>query len=509
MRAKKYFNDIHGEKNPQIVYSDIGFRMEDPITQELIGVVILHETASQVFGALHQLTLTNQHHLKLAQQLVTLFVLDARRVKGLGGPTARLLKVFSELTDLPGHIDINRVAESLTQESDAQLCAIFLTTEPGAVSNLPKEPVATLSAASANLQRFVDQITVGASDGRIGRAFSSGVSERLQTDEDCKSIGKCGQAFTQCLAPHTLSNVLIVPFSVDKVVTGVIVLVNQKPEQVIDDNLQDTLTVWLSVLGAFMWVVKSIEKSIEAHEEARSAHSFALKASDVVHRVNAPLHLMINASNNLQYLNLKPEQRTECFQDLNQGIETIANAVRTQFRVIDRPEPVEAVKLGELVERTLKSRRRGDQNMGFQLISKFDPNLTLSGNYDDFVLVLNQLIDNSLKHGTMPNSDVQKDTPVTLEIIIEGSQDIEDGVHLGKVCIRDNGPGFDKERIASPFSVTATAGTSTLAQHGRGLKLCKQLLKQYGADIHLKNGSNQGAVVILHCQLWKKKYHVT
>ncbi|MBL7016336.1 MAG: transporter substrate-binding domain-containing protein [Kiritimatiellales bacterium] len=120
-------------------------------------------------------------------------------------------------------------------------------------------------------------------------------------------------------------------------------------------------------------------------------------------------------------------------------------------------------------------------NKQLKLENQIDPNLRITADEQRLGAVLRNLINNAIKFSP-PSSSIE----VAAEMLEEGL----------KVIVRDYGTGMDEQiirRLLDGGTVQSVRGTAGEKGSGMGLNLCRQFLKEVGAEIHIESSLGEGS----------------
>ncbi|HYG24847.1 MAG TPA: ATP-binding protein [Verrucomicrobiae bacterium] len=209
--------------------------------------------------------------------------------------------------------------------------------------------------------------------------------------------------------------------------------------------------------------------------------SLGRMSAGIIHEINNPLNFATTGLFTLRNKgkHLPPEQRdeyTEVLQDVEEGLKRVKTIV-SDLRMFSHPntEQLDDVEVAQVVGSALRflSSECKDRVVVEQNIPAGQ---TIWANKNKLIHVITNLLQNAID--AMKGKTWENEQPT---IVISGR--VENGRSI--LCIRDNGPGIEREhldKIFDPFFTTKDVGEGM----GLGLSICYRIVQEYGGRIAVK-----------------------
>jgi len=169
------------------------------------------------------------------------------------------------------------------------------------------------------------------------------------------------------------------------------------------------------------------------------------------------------------------------------GIESMLENLLSWSRLQSGTMPIEpvALRVDEMVDHAFESYRGAAQAKNITLESSSDESVFALADPHALKTVLNNLVNNAVKF-----------TPGGGTVGV----DIETGIGVVRITVRDTGVGIPADKIERVFSidqVVRTRGTAGEKGSGLGLSLCKDLVDQMHGRLELSSTKDAGTTVVL------------
>lgn len=142
---------------------------------------------------------------------------------------------------------------------------------------------------------------------------------------------------------------------------------------------------------------------------------------------------------------------------------------------------LEALPLREIIENAVASRQREIAEKALEIRSDVENNLYVQGDRERLLLILAQLLSNSIKY--TPHAGI-----VTIEARAKQASAV--------ISIRDKGIGIPAEELPHIFERFYQSGDPLTRQYGGlgvGLAVAKELVELHGGRIWVESATNQGS----------------
>lgn len=211
--------------------------------------------------------------------------------------------------------------------------------------------------------------------------------------------------------------------------------------------------------------------------------------ADVSHELRTPLASIHVCLQSLQHYDMKPEERQEFLQDINQETQRLIYLVEDLLELTRREEVAdkrEHVALGKLIEEVLSTSIPRATRKELKLFKELPddlPHFNISP--EAFKRVLFNVLDNAIKF-----------TPAGGWLKVSAAKGQEN------VCItvQDTGHGIPEEElplIFERFYRVDQARSRDLGGSGLGLAICKEIMELYGGTITVESQEEKGSTFYL------------
>lgn len=140
-----------------------------------------------------------------------------------------------------------------------------------------------------------------------------------------------------------------------------------------------------------------------------------------------------------------------------------------------------SLKVADLLQKLMENYQRESGRIVFLPVASY---ITITADETLIMTVLRNLIDNSLKYSCSDSK------PVEISVI-KGNEKVT-------IQIEDDGPGIPEDKlpyIFEPFYRVDQSRSRKTGGYGLGLHLCKRIMDLHGAEIGLKNKTEQQGVI--------------
>ncbi len=149
-----------------------------------------------------------------------------------------------------------------------------------------------------------------------------------------------------------------------------------------------------------------------------------------------------------------------------------------------------AFMLNEIVAKSIDIFQAVAETKEVGLILEHNAPAQLLGNRDQWIQVLNNLIDNALKYTPQGGT-------VFISLTTFTSDDFQPGVTLARLIVRDTGIGIEEEDIAKVFQRFFRADRSRtrltdVPGSGLGLSICRAVVESHGGSIRCESKLGEG-----------------
>lgn len=246
----------------------------------------------------------------------------------------------------------------------------------------------------------------------------------------------------------------------------------------------------------FEMMIKKIKEQIKIIEEDRdmlkeSEAQNKIFFDNVTHELKTPITVIMGYAQAIQENDITDKKL------FNKSISYIFNeSKRLNNMVVDLLElsktssmnfsyNFEKVDIGELVRMTSDEMNIKGKKYNIDICCSTMENLFLSGDRDRLKEVIINLIDNSIKYGSV-NSKIEVSVYKENNIIF--------------IKVKDEGEGISEESIEKlfdPFYRVSKKASRELGSAGLGLTIVKNIVEKHGGSIEIKSKINEGTEVII------------
>ncbi len=150
-------------------------------------------------------------------------------------------------------------------------------------------------------------------------------------------------------------------------------------------------------------------------------------------------------------------------------------------------------KLNEIVVKSVDIFQAIAETKGISLIIEHNTQAELMGNRDQWIQVLNNLIDNALKY-------TPEGGRVSVSLSTITTEKSEPVMTMARLIVRDNGIGIEEEDMAKVFQrfFRADRSRTRLADvpgTGLGLSICKAVVESHGGTIQCQSKFGEGTTI--------------
>jgi signal transduction histidine kinase len=182
---------------------------------------------------------------------------------------------------------------------------------------------------------------------------------------------------------------------------------------------------------------------------------------------------------------------SESFDDLDAMRRSILDTVSTMDRLLNAerlrrgkmPVRLSAVNLKTLLDDLAKSLHYQAEDRGISLLIEAPHDCPLVSDRDLISMILQNLALNAIKYS--PTG-----TKVTLSAKTSGG-------NVGQICVRDQGPGIEPEKLNSIFAPFTRGETHGQSGSGLGLFIARQAADLLGANLRAESTPGQGTAFYL------------
>lgn len=182
---------------------------------------------------------------------------------------------------------------------------------------------------------------------------------------------------------------------------------------------------------------------------------------------------------------------SESFEDLDAMRRSILDTVSTMDRLLNAerlrrgkmPVRLSAVNLKTLLEELAKSLHYQAEDRGISLMVETPHDCPLVSDRDLIAMIIQNLALNAIKY-----------SPTGTKVILSAKTS---GGNAGEICVRDQGPGIDPEKLNSLFAPFTRGETHGQAGSGLGLFIARQAADLLGAALRAESKPGHGTAFYL------------
>jgi signal transduction histidine kinase len=210
----------------------------------------------------------------------------------------------------------------------------------------------------------------------------------------------------------------------------------------------------------------------------------------ISHDLRSPIASLKGLCGGLFDEELSAEEKGPVRESLLEQLETVSDLTENLLRWASLsfskkgPEETEDIDISGIVEQNISLVHLHSQSKNIEINNDIPFGLKTRANKDHMVIVLRNLISNSIKY-----------TPFNGRIDISG---VDLKTHV-QIRVADTGIGLSSEQLSKLFTYTHsnTYGTNGEKGIGLGLILCKEYVESNGGKIFISSELNAGTTVIL------------
>ncbi|MFL9831740.1 CheR family methyltransferase [Flavobacterium sp. ST-87] len=360
-----------------------------------------------------------------------------------------------------------------------------------------------------------------------GEAIINTIHEPLLIIDDYFFIKKANQAFYQCFKTteaeienqslfeigncqwnipgfkEQISKILNEQLVIEKskveiVCDGIgkkIMLINAGPIQVLnEDHILLTFNDITELVNANELLVA---KKLEIQKYHHQLEAFTTAASDVLHEPLRKIHMFskrtFDNESNISELGKHYLERIQYLvTNMSQLIDDVINYSRVNF--LERE--YKKTDLNKLFKKIIRDLKEIISQKNAEILVDNLPELNIIP--QQIQQLFTQLIINSLiftKEGVIPQIKIEAHTPSHKEIMDWNG---EPEINYVKICIIDNGIGFEKEYETTVFNPFYRLHQNTFKGSGLGLTLVKKIVANHQGFIKAVSKKNRGTTMIIY-----------
>ncbi len=279
-----------------------------------------------------------------------------------------------------------------------------------------------------------------------------------------------------------------------------LVEVNEKLEIEIEEHKRDQLALTRESEARNLAEIKHLQATQEVEKHSKMA-SVGVLAAGITHEINQPLNAIKVTADSIKYWNSKnkgvlPEIFVDQMSLISKGVTRISNIIKHMRDFWIDPKTIidEKIDVNLVIKAAMNLTIEQMKSHKISKKLKLSP-LPLFINCN--TIHLEQIIINIVINAINALDRVDRDDKI---IYIESRE--ENG--LGKILIKDNGPGLPTENSEELFDLFFSKGKKEGGM-GLGLAIVKRYVEKYNGIIEAKNNTGKGASFLLSFPLHNKE----
>jgi signal transduction histidine kinase len=237
--------------------------------------------------------------------------------------------------------------------------------------------------------------------------------------------------------------------------------------------------------------------SIKGHDEfSKLADAFNSMTAELKKMIQAREQLLLDVSHELRTPITRSKLALEMMPDSKEKNSVIEDVKEVELMITDILETarlknnkitldIKDVLINDLIKNTLSLFEKDKSRININPVSE---SLFIKIDEGRIITVLRNIIENSLKYSSLENKQIEVSVIDRIEDII--------------IQIEDYGHGIPEEKlpfIFEPFYRVDDSRSKKSGGYGLGLHLCKRIMEAHGAEITIKNKSDNNGIIVCLC----------